>query len=98
MARVTIDDDALADAERILEHLAAHGVADAGERVAAVISALDLLELHPRIGRPAPAGLHELVIGQGARGYLALYRYEALDDVVVVMALRGQREGGYRRE
>jgi len=97
MASVTIDDEALADAERILEHLVAHGVADAGERVAALISALDLLEQHPLIGRPAPSGLHELVIGQGVRGYLALYRYEALDDVVLVLALRGQREGGYRR-
>lgn len=97
MTRVAIEDDALADAERILEHLVANGVADAGERVAAVISALDLLEQHPLIGRPAPAGLHELVIGQGARGYLALYRYEALDDTVVVLALRAQRESGWRR-
>ena len=97
MARVTLDDAALADAERILDHLVAHGVADAGERVATLVSALGLLEQHPLIGRPAPSGLHELVIGHGARGCLALYRHEALDDVVVVLALRARREGGYRR-
>jgi toxin ParE1/3/4 len=97
MTRISIEDDALADAERILSHLVAHSAADAGQRVADLLSALDVLERHPLIGRPAPPGLHELVIGRGARGYLALYRYEVLDDLVVVLALRAQREDGYRR-
>jgi hypothetical protein len=39
-----------------------------------------------------------LVIGRGARGYLAKYRYDAVGDVVYVAALRSQREAGFREE
>ena len=97
MTLISIEDNALADAERILPHLVAHSTGEAGQRVADLLSALDILERHPLIGRPVPPDLHELVIGRGARGYLALYRYEVLDDLVVVLALRAQREDGYRR-
>lgn len=39
----------------------------------------------------------ELVIGHGARGCLALYRYVAEIDTVFVLAVRSQREAGYAR-
>ena len=45
----------------------------------------------PKSSRPC----RYLVIGRGARSYLALYAYGALDDVVVVAALRAQREAGF---
>lgn len=32
----------------------------------------------------------------GSRGYVVPYRYDALDDAVEVLALRGQRESGFR--
>jgi len=35
------------------------------------------------------------VIGRSARGYLALYAYDALEDVLVVAALWAQREAGF---
>lgn len=96
MARVVISDHALADAERLLDHLVKNGVADAGERITDMFAALDLLRAHPRIGRPTGSGQRELVIGKRSRGYLALYRYEELEDLVVVLALRAQRELGHR--
>ena len=34
----------------------------------------------------------------GARGYVALYRFEARLDTVFILALRNQREAGYARE
>ena len=95
MAQIAFADQALADAERILRHLVEHEVADAGERVADIFSAVDVLERHPLIGRPAPPELRELVIGTGSRGYVALYRYEALDDLVLMLAIRAQREKGF---
>lgn len=39
--------------------------------------------------------LRELTIGFGAYGYVALYRYEASEEVVYLLAFRHQREAGY---
>jgi hypothetical protein len=52
----------------------------------------------PRIGRPAEQGLRELVISRGKTGYVALYRYDATADRVLVLALRHQPEAGYEDE
>jgi toxin ParE1/3/4 len=38
------------------------------------------------------------VIGDGTRGYVALYRYVEEVDTVFVLAIRGQKESGYERE
>ena len=56
-----------------------------------------LLETTPDIGRPFPElpELRELVIGFGDSGYVALYRHEATDDAVYVLAFRHQKEAGY---
>ena len=57
-----------------------------------------LLEQNPLIGRMLRGDLRELVIGRGARGYVALYRYVEELDTVFVLAIRGQGESGYVRE
>jgi len=49
-----------------------------------------------QIGRPVRGGKRELVIGQASRGYVALYRYVAGVETVFVLALRAQREAGYK--
>lgn len=46
-------------------------------------------------GRVVEAGLRELVISRGRSGHVALYRYDVAADLVLVLALRHQREGGY---
>ena len=48
------------------------------------------------IGRPVAGGKRELVIGQGNRRYVALYRYLAEIDTAFVLALRAQRESGFK--
>lgn len=83
------------DLERIRAHLLAHHAEDVEERINEIISALQLLTQHPQIGRRAGPGKRELVIGRWGRGYVALYAYDRLDDVVAVTALRAQREGGF---
>jgi len=55
------------------------------------------LETNPEFGRPAPRDKRELVIGLGTRGYVALYRYVPVLDTAFVLAIRSQREAGYRR-
>jgi toxin ParE1/3/4 len=89
-------DDLHLDVDRIVAHFAQQEVQHVEERLAEIFDALLLLRRHPLIGRPAEAGHRELVIGEGSRGYVALYRYDALDDAVEVLALRAQRESGFR--
>ncbi|MCA0240382.1 MAG: type II toxin-antitoxin system RelE/ParE family toxin [Proteobacteria bacterium] len=60
-----------------------------------VFDALDLLQRHPLIGRPAGGDRRELVIGRGTRGYVARYRFDEAADIVHVLALRTQREAGF---
>jgi len=83
------------DLDRIRAHLLAHDVEDVEARVDEIIDALQLLTRHPLIGRKVGQGQRELVIGSGSRGYVALYAYDRLDDLIAVAALRAQRELGF---
>jgi plasmid stabilization system protein ParE len=84
------------DLERIADHLTLHEVLDVPARIDEIVDALKLLAAHPLIGRPAANGHRELVIGRGARGYVALYDFDVLRDEVLVAAVRAQREAGFR--
>jgi toxin ParE1/3/4 len=95
VATIELSQRAVDDLDRILDHLLTHDVSNAGERVADIVAAIDVLVRNPKIGRPAEHGMRELVIGRGTRGYVALYRYEAAADRIKVAAIRGQREAGY---
>lgn len=95
MASITLAAQALRDLDRVLDFLIEHEAANAGERVADIVAALDVLTRNPMIGRPVEEPFRELVIGRGPRGYVALYRYAADDDAVHVVGVRGQREAGF---
>lgn len=97
MARIELAPEIEEDFDRILRHLLEHEVTDARSRIEDIIRAIDVLERNPLIGRAVGAGLRELVIGQRARGYVALYRYVAALDTVFILAIRGQKEAGYER-
>ena len=95
---IIFDSEALDDLERIVEFNANGDPAMALDHVEAVRSAVAILDAHPEIGRPAGRGstLRELVISQGKTGYIALYEYSPIDKLVRVVAIRHQREVGYR--
>jgi len=97
VARVRLAPGVVDDLDRIVSHLQRHEVDAADARVAGIVSALDALTDNPLIGRPAGDERRELVIGRGAHGYVALYRYLPVLDTALVLAIRGQREGGYAR-
>lgn len=89
---------ALTDLERIADFLGPEGAEIVGAAVEAVIEAVELLARHPWLGRPAEHDLRELVISRGKTGYVALYDFLEAEDVVLVLALRHQRElWGYGR-
>lgn len=82
--------------DRFLDHLQQYEVPDRRARVGEIIQALSVLEYNPLLGRPARDEMRELVIGRQSRGYVALYRYITEIDTVFVLAIRNQREAGYR--
>ena len=86
---------ALSDLERLTDYLLETDAIAAFETTDLILEAVQMLENHPLVGRPAERGLRELVISRGRTGYLALYSYEEEHDTVLVLAVRPQREAGY---
>jgi plasmid stabilization system protein ParE len=96
VAQVIYSEAALADLERIAEFLLAHDVTAARARFGDIRSAVEVLSRHPLIGRRAEGELRELVISRGRAGYIALYRFDAVFDLVRILHIRHQNEAGYR--
>lgn len=86
---------ALIDLERLTNFLLQTDPQAAHDTVL-IFDALEILTQHPEIGRKVHFGQRELVISRGRTGYLALYRFLPHIDRIVVLALRHQRESGYK--
>jgi toxin ParE1/3/4 len=97
MARIELAPGVFDDFDRFFDHLAPFDNPNMPQRIGEILQALQILEHSPLIGRRATAGKRELVIGQDSHGYVALYRYVKDIDTVFVLALRSQRELGFRR-
>lgn len=95
MTRVVYAEAALVDLEHLTDFLLGIDPAAAIEALDLVQSAIEILQLHPLIGRLAESDFRELVISRGRSGYLALYSYDPRGDQVTVLAIRHQREVGY---
>lgn len=98
MSRMEIAPEVLEDFDRILDHIARFDVGSASERIGEILQAVQTLVNNPLMGRPVRRGKRELVIGRGSRGYVALYRYLPKIDTVFLLAVRSQREAGYKRQ
>ena len=98
MARVEVTGQAFADLERLFEFIAAGDPQRARVQVLSVRRAFELLADHPLLGRMAEDGRRELVLSRGRYGYIAKYRWLPADDVVLILAVRHQREAGYPDE
>ena len=85
-----------ADFDRFFDYIAQFDVGSAPERIGEIVEAVQVLATSPMIGRPVKGGKRELIIGRASRGYVALYRYVAPLDTVFVLAMRSQRESGYK--
>jgi addiction module RelE/StbE family toxin len=95
MAKISYSSHAISDLERISDFLAENGSTGQLEALELIDEAINILARHPLIGRKAESELRELVISQGRTGYVALYSYEASQDVILVLAIRHQREAGF---
>ena len=96
MAQVIYAAEALADLERLADFLLEQAPESAPAVLARVSSAIENLADHPLIGRRVEGELRELVILRGASGYIALYRFDPVREIVRLLRIRHQRELGYR--
>ena len=96
MAEIVYSARALENLEHAFGFLSEQNPGAATATADAIISAVEALAAHPLLGRRVEGDLRELVISYGATGYIALYRYVVSLDQVRVLALRHQREIGYR--
>ena len=95
MATLSFSSRAVADLERLTDFLMESDPVAASDTVALISEAIDLLARHPYIGQSVRESLRELVISRGKTGYVALYSVERVFDVVLILAIRHQREAGY---
>ena len=96
MTQVVYSPRARADLLRLADFLVAENPRWAKEALGLIIGAIRVLESHPLIGRPWPESImRELVISRGRSGYLALYHYDSVADIVTIHAVRHQREAGF---
>jgi len=96
MIELFYTEQALLDLERLNDFLLETDPQAAQDTAALIFEALEILVQHPEIGRKVHFGQRELVISRGRTGYLALYRFLPHIDRILVLALRHQRESGYK--
>jgi plasmid stabilization system protein ParE len=95
VAEVVYSRRAFADLERLADFLIDDAPEAAVTAIDVIRDGIEILERHPFVGRPCEEELRELLISYGKSGYVALYSYEQRQDVVLVLAIRHQREAGY---
>ncbi len=94
MARLRYAASAARDLARLARFLYETDSRTAVKTIPLIVSALDMLRLHPNIGRRCGHQVRELVISRGKTGHIALYRDDEIHDVIRVLAIRHQRGVG----
>lgn len=96
MPRLKWSQPALHDVARLYAFLAPKNRGAAKRAVKAIRQGVKLLAKHPQMGRLAeelPPEFREYVIEFGSGAYVALYRYDGKE--VIILAVRHGREAGY---
>jgi plasmid stabilization system protein ParE len=98
VARVEVTERAMGDLECLFDFIAEEDPVRARKHVLSVRRALELLADHPLLGREAEEGRRELILSRARYGYIAKYRWLPAEDVVLILAVRHQREAGYTED
>ena len=96
MPRLIWSSQALLDVQRLYRFLAPKNLDAAKRAVKTIRQGVAVLAQQPRIGRPVedmPVEFREWIIDFGDSGYVARFRIDP--DVVVILAVRHQKEVGY---
>jgi toxin ParE1/3/4 len=97
LTRIELAPEVLDDLDRFVVHMTGIDLDEVGRRIEELIAAIQVLSHSPQIGRPVRGDKRELILGTGSRGYVALYRYVQPINTVFILAVRSQREAGYKR-
>jgi len=95
VTRLVLSPKAVDDIERLSEFLLASDPSTASKTGGILVSGLQILKDHPLIGRQVERGFRELLISRGRTGYVALYKFDVVKDVAIVLAIRHQRESSF---
>jgi len=96
MPRLRWSQPALLDVARLYNFLASRSRDAAQRAIQTIRQGVKALGTHPEIGRPIeelPTEFREWVIDFGQGAYIALYRYDGKE--IVILAVRHGREAGY---
>jgi len=95
MARVELTRRAQENLDIIFDHLARANISTAATKIRDITQALSILEQSPFLGRPAPQGRRELLIGPRHNCHIAQYLYNSKLDSVFILAIRSQRQAKF---
>ncbi len=95
MAKLEYSLDAITDIDRLVNFLMGFDLAAALDTYGIINDGLQLLKRHPKIGRIVTGEKRELAISRGSTGYVAVYTFDNLLDVVIVLAIKRQRESDF---
>ena len=95
MTRLVFAPQAAQDLKRLTEFLISTDPATANDTIEVLIDGLRILKHHPLVGRTVEHDYRELVISRGRSGYVALYKYNAPSNTVLVLDIRHQCESGF---
>jgi plasmid stabilization system protein ParE len=96
MSQIRYAHEVQADFERFKNFLLEVAPEKISEAMKAIFEGLEILEHTPLAGEVHPVGnsleMRKLVIPYGQNGYVALYSFDAVKDLVTVHAIRHQKE------
>jgi len=94
LLRIVFAPQAADDLERLTDFLIENDKNTALNTIELIEEAIQILARHPLVGRLCDTHLRELVISRGKSGYVALYSYEESKKMILINAIRHQKESG----
>jgi plasmid stabilization system protein ParE len=95
VARVVHSSEAIEDLARLWQFLREAAPEHADTALAEILVGIDILATHPLVGRRVEGEKRELVVSRGVTGYVILYVFDPVGEVVLVLRARHQRECGF---
>jgi plasmid stabilization system protein ParE len=96
MIKIAYHERAKTDLARLVDFLLETDTNAALATFAIIEDGISLLKNHPEIGRPIKGNnLRELIISRGRTGYIALYEFDEIVGLVVILRIKHQREIGF---
>ena len=94
MVRIVFAPKALQDLQRLTDFLLESDKNAALSTIELIESAIQILALHPFVGRSCDMHMREFIISRGKSGYVAMYSFDERKNAVLICSIRHQKESG----